>query len=558
MAVHAQSLFSKLGWILASGILISSSWAQDPPALKACPPAKAAVSGLLGTADPQTCQEPTVLGALGKWVSAGLPRVHVDWKKPSPVKTELTLQVVVHPLLARKPGAAQTPFQKQVWKSLSELNAEQVRVVPWQSYPDKEMVVPALEKGKWNFSKLDPVLSDANDALGAHPMTLDVSTLPAWLFDDLPDYRDPKDPSQKKVWPWYGGDGHHLRDPSLKELVDYHDALVGHFARGESAGAGDTDPHTWRIGTYEFLNEPNWEHKFTKEEYTRMYDAVVLRLQSKDPNRRDPINRMHYMGASHGKPSDDPEFMEYFLNPANHAAGVPVDHISYHFYAHAYRDQPASEIPKTLFEESDRFLHTVDQVEGYKKKFYPTPDGRMAPQTSINELGTLLKDSKRTDKDVGELPKNYWNVSAAVQSHLMLQLVERGIDMVGASQLVADPGEFPSVALTDYRTGLPNARLRSLKLLMDAFKPGDQWFPAHSPSPDLSALAIQSKDGRRRLILVNHTEKPLDLEVPCAKGARQRMVDLESQDSPPSDQTLATDSVRLGGFGVSVLEQARD
>ncbi len=41
------------------------------------------------------------------------------------------------------------------------------------------------------------------------------------------------------------------------------------------------------------------------------------------------------MGMALGGPSDHPEFVQYFLNPANHKKGIPLDYISYHFYATA-------------------------------------------------------------------------------------------------------------------------------------------------------------------------------------------------------------------------------
>ena len=39
------------------------------------------------------------------------------------------------------------------------------------------------------------------------------------------------------------------------------------------------------------------------------------------------------MGMALAAPGRDPKFFEYFLNPANHKPGIPLDMISYHFYA---------------------------------------------------------------------------------------------------------------------------------------------------------------------------------------------------------------------------------
>ena len=59
------------------------------------------------------------------------PSVEVDWEKVLRVsQTTTTLQVVVNPLLRRE-----FPVSKQIYKSLSELNADYVRYVPWYVSP---------------------------------------------------------------------------------------------------------------------------------------------------------------------------------------------------------------------------------------------------------------------------------------------------------------------------------------------------------------------------------------------------------------------------------------
>ena len=47
--------------------------------------------------------------------------------------------------------------------------------------------------------------------------------------------------------------------------------------------------------------------------------------------------------------------------------------------------------------------------------------------------------------------------------------------MIGESQLVGYPSQFPSVSMIDWKNGKPNARYWVLSLLKDNFHPGDQW-----------------------------------------------------------------------------------
>ncbi|XKK38881.1 hypothetical protein HFP72_31320 [Nocardiopsis sp. ARC36] len=39
------------------------------------------------------------------------------------------------------------------------------------------------------------------------------------------------------------------------------------------------------------------------------------------------------MGLSLSPITDDPDYFWHFLDPANHAPGIPIDAVSYHFYA---------------------------------------------------------------------------------------------------------------------------------------------------------------------------------------------------------------------------------
>ncbi len=74
------------------------------------------------------------------------------------------------------------------------------------------------------------------------------------------------------------------------------------------------------------LNEPDYEHAWPEAQYTRIYDAVASAVHEVSP-------KTQFVGVSLATPGKNAEFFEYFLNPANHKLGIPLDYISYHFYA---------------------------------------------------------------------------------------------------------------------------------------------------------------------------------------------------------------------------------
>ena len=75
-------------------------------------------------------------------------------------------------------------------------------------------------------------------------------------------------------------------------------------------------------------------------------------------------------------------------------------------------------------------------------------------------------------------------------AYLYAGLAEQGIDVLGASQLVGYPTQFPSVTLLDWNTGLPNARYRILELLHNNFGPGDRPAKVSYKSPDVLVAAM--------------------------------------------------------------------
>jgi hypothetical protein len=469
-------------------------------------------------------------------------RISVDWNKLVRVsKTTLTLQVVVNPPL-RQGSAIHDP----AWSSLRDLQADYVRFVPWFPYPRlgvAELEPPAAGHTSWDFSLMDPLVSDFFSATSGHPVMLNFSIIPQWMFRTEKPVAYSADPNEPA---WSYEQGQELRDPTATEVADYYARLAGWYARGgfmdESAKFHPSSFHH-KIALWEVLNEPDHEHAMSPQTYTRVYDAVVESV-------RKVLPETQFVGMSAAEPSNVPEFFEYFLNPANHKPGVPLDFISYHFYAVPGADEPPSAQQFSFFDQADKFLTTVRYIEAIRRRLSPNT------KTAINEVGCILPDyAERVipGVDPANIPDSYWNLCGAMYAYLYIELARQGIDILASSQLVGYPTQYPSVTLLDWNTGKPNARYWVLKLLRENFAPGDQLLDTDESSSQFHAQAFIAHDGVRKLLLVNKQDRPVELQIPGATGGRESHVDTKTASTPPPSSTLTADSLVLGPFSVSVL-----
>src|ERR1700754_5298144 len=108
-------------------------------------------------------------------------KLTVKWDQVTRLSnTHATLQVVVNPLLRRG-----SPIHDRAFQALRDLRADYVRYVPWTPYP--RLAVAALEpprdgKTFWDFSLIDPLTIDFLEATRGHPVMLNFSTIPQWMF----------------------------------------------------------------------------------------------------------------------------------------------------------------------------------------------------------------------------------------------------------------------------------------------------------------------------------------------------------------------------------------
>ncbi len=477
-----------------------------------------------------------IISLSGNQIFAQTKPLSINWKTATKISnTTPTLQVVVNPMLKR--GAS---IHKASFQALKDISADYVRFVPWFPYP-KAAVVELKEPTKtatfWDFQYADPIVEDFMEASKGHPVVMNFSTIPVWMFKNPKPVVYPEDPD---VPFWEYNQGKELRDPSCKEVADYFVRLFSWYTKGgftDELGKFHASKYHYKFDYWEVLNEPDLEHKIGPELYTKIYDAVVLALKKIAPETK-------FVGISVALETD-PNWFEYFLNAANHKQNVPLDAISYHFYG-----RPGSRSQTTLegyqyafFDQANGFLDRVRYIENIRK--------RLAPKTitHINEIGNILEN--RDFK--GVIPEEYWNLSGSMFSYIFVELTKIGIEIAGESQLVGYPTQFPDVSMMNWKNGKPNARYWVLKLLKDNFGVGDKLYTATSNHPDIAAQAYVTKAGKR-ILLINKTNKEIALPITDLKGAKFETVDVTTGDNPIASGEIKGDTYIVKPFAVTVIK----
>ena len=489
----------------------------------------------------------TLAGALFTLSGAAqepLQKIEINWNKTVIVsKSTPTLQVVTNPMLNR--GA---PIHDGSFAALKELGADYVRYVPWLPYPKiavAELDPPTKEKTSWDFTYIDPVTKDFLAATEGHSTIINFSTIPAWMFKTDQPVKYPDDPNQ--VF-WKYTQGTELRDPTGKELGDYFGRLVSWFTKGgftDENGKRHESGNHYAFPIWEVLNEIDFEHNTTPEDYTSRYDFIVEGIRKVSPNTK-------FMGLALAAPGNNPKYFEYFLNPKNHRPGIPLDYISFHFYASPARDESLDGWQHTFFNQAGGFLAITRYILAIRD--------RLSPNTKIDtdELGVILP-TDNTPADKEPLPARYWNAAGALYGYLFVELSKLGVDLIGESQLVGYPTQFPSVSMIDYNNGKPNARYWVLKLIKDNFHPGDKLVAEkekgednNDPS-DVMVQGFITPQGKK-VLLVNkaNAEKTVALE-PDLQNAATFTVDEATGDEAPRAGKAEGANLTMAPFAVTVL-----
>jgi hypothetical protein len=244
------------------------------------------------------------------------------------------------------------------------------------------------------------------------------------------------------------------------------------------------------------------------------------------------------------------QFLEYFLDPRHHKPGIPLDMVSYHFYAKPTQNEPPEVQQYTFFNQADHFLAVVRWAESIRQRLSPQT------QTDLDEIGS----QSGTDGTgmppayvAPPIPNSYWNLSGAMYAYLYGELAKLGIDVAGESQMVGFPTQWPSVSMVDWDTGQPNARFWVLKLLRANFGPGDKLVNTLMGTPSVYGLGFITRDGKHKMLLVNKRDRTVVASIPGASGGRLEVVDQQKPFQPPATAELGSDDVTLGGLAVAVV-----
>jgi hypothetical protein len=466
----------------------------------------------------------------------------IDWNKTLRVsQSTATLQVVTNPML--NPGA---PIHDGSFAALKALGADYVRFVPWLPYPKiavAELDPPTKEKTSWDFTYIDPVTKDFLAATEGHTTIMNFSTIPAWMFKTDKPVKYPDDPNQ--VF-WTYTQGTELRDPSGKELGDYFGRLVSWYTKGgftDENGKRHESGYHYSFPYWEVLNEVEAEHTTSPEDYTKRYDAMVEGIRKVSPETK-------FMGLALAFAGGNPKYYEYFLNPKNHKPGIPLDFISFHFYASPALDEGPDQWQHTFYNQAAGFLSNT--------RFILAIRDRLSPKTKIDtdELGVILP-TDNTPADKTPLAPIYWNAASALYAHLFVELSKLGVDVIGESQLVGYPTQFPSVSMIDYTNGKPNARYWVLKLIKDNFHPGDKLVANQEEifsTPSITIQGFITPQGKKVLFVnKNNTGKTVKLQAELANGSTLT-VDEQTGDDAPRVGKANGDELKLAPFAVTVLQ----
>jgi hypothetical protein len=385
-------------------------------------------------------------------------KVITNWNNINPCVTSPTLQIVINPLFRRT-----SKIHNQVVSLVKNLNVDMVRFAGWLPYPRlsvAELEPPQCQNNNktfWNLDLLDPILDDffsvtSNGTRGY----LSMSTSPQWMWKTDKPVPYPNDPDQPY---WQYTQGTELVDPSGKQIADYFVRLVQYYGKGgftDECGTFHSSSRKYKLPLWEVFNEIEAEHSLSVEKYTTIYDVINLAVREEFPD-------MKFMGLALGTELNQTQrlaYINYFLNISNHKPGVTLDYISYHFYGIPDDKQPLSTWGDQMFDQADIFVKNSAEIQKIKSKLSPKT------KVAINEQGVLLWSSATQDIP-SPIPDLYWNIGAAHFAYTYLKLARIGIDVVGMSQLIGNPKQFPSVSMVNWEDGRGNARYWALKLISD-------------------------------------------------------------------------------------------
>eukprot|EP01117_Protostelium_nocturnum_P006082 TRINITY_DN2189_c0_g1_i2.p1 TRINITY_DN2189_c0_g1~~TRINITY_DN2189_c0_g1_i2.p1 ORF type:complete len:483 (+),score=101.56 TRINITY_DN2189_c0_g1_i2:70-1518(+) len=411
------------------------------------------------------------------------------------VKTVITLQVVVNPLLVRG-----NPVHDACFQSLADTRANLVRFVPWLPYPRlgvAELKEPTETQTFWNFTLIDPIVEDFMRASGGRDTVINFSTTPNWMWNGSQP-KIPEDPLE----PFWGYEsGNKLINDDFKKLGEYYGRLVSWYTKGgftDELGVFHKSGKKYRFSHWEVLNEVEAEHGMTPEYYTKVYDAIVSEIRKVDPTIKFVGMALEF--------HNEWNWYEYFLDPKNHESGIPIDYASFHFYSGTEKNRDDPKEYDIFFPQVDIFVEEVKKVIKIRDRVNPKV------KLSIDEIGTILPGDNNPSNGP-DIPESYWRASGAMFAYIVGRLAPLGIDILGQSQLTGYPTQYPSVTLLDWNTGTPNAKLRIQMLLNQFFSQGDMMVETPSTDENIFALGVAKKNGKKFVLVINKVNEETEVTI---------------------------------------------
>lgn len=415
-----------------------------------------------------------------------------------------------------------------------------------------ELTPPSATGTSWDFSTIDPQIIPFLDATNGREPVIDFSVIPRWMFKINSTVDVPADPD-KLVWNYSnisgvpflpGPNPVALTDPTGKQVGDYYARLVSWYTQGgftDERGVYHKSGYRYSFPWWEVLSE------LDNGEDIKLYDSIVSAIQKVSPETKfQGFSEM----CSFSYPNCSPEDIEYFLDPKNHAPGVPLDRLSYHTYALPTKAQTPDDWQYSFFDQADGFLDKVKYVDEMRRRLRPSAG------VDINEVGCILPQDMADISNglqgkppvKSEILSVYWNACGAYYAYMFIGLAREGVDVVKASQLLGYPGQFASVSLLNADNGLPNARYRVLELIVNKFRPGDQFVQTGvgtgSIDDDVASVGAQALITSRgkKLLLINKRNRSISLQIKSGINISS----IEVVDQQTAGESLRRDAVREG------------
>ena len=418
----------------------------------------------------------------------------------------------------------------------------------------------AYNYSNWNFSLLDPLMEDFMNAVNpknaANKTVINYSTIPNWKYMNVSYGAGIADSPYDTSFGY--NIGTELIDPTAQNIGEYFGNLISYYKNGgftDEYGNNITSSYNYNIDTWEVLNEPNSEHHNTPQSYTKLYDAIVTGIQ----HIADPDKKIKFIGMALG--GDSKEWFEYFLNKSNHKPGIPMDYVSFHFYA-GCSNRTDPDTYQQFFPRVDSFVQQVRNISQIRDKLSPST------KFDIDEIGVILKADNSDSAPIP--PPIYWNAAAAMFAYLFPQLVIEGVDIMGESQLMGYPPypaqqfpanqgsplppQYPSVSEIDWETGKGNARYWLLKLLIDHFNVGDKVVnTTFTDSDTFYAQGFIDTIGNKKILIVNKVNNNTMVRFNGVNGGKMYVIDSESGNDPAYIWNLYTNSYEMRPYAIGLL-----